>query len=115
DRGQRVEGNAVLVAGDAGVLEAFVSVLAGEAEGTKIDESDMRIGASSDKVGTPFLETVGQRLGVGDYRLRISLELRLQRLAEGNRLGGDDVHQRSALKSGKDRGVDLLGDDFVVG
>ena len=35
-------------------------------------------------------------------------ELGLQRFAEGDRLGGDDVHQRAALHAGEDGRVDLL-------
>ena len=48
-------------------------------------------------------------------RSGVELELRLQRLAEGHGLGGDDVHQRAALQAGEDRRVDLLGDVLVVG
>jgi hypothetical protein len=38
-----------------------------------------------------------------------------QRLAESDRLGGDDVHQRPALQAREDRRVDLLGDRLVIG
>ena len=47
--------------------------------------------------------------------LRVGLEVGLQRLAERDRLGGDDVHQRAALQAGEDRRVDLLRDGLVVG
>ena len=53
DRRQRVEWDAVLVAGDAGALEALVGVLAGEAERTKIDEREVRVRATRDKIGPP--------------------------------------------------------------
>ena len=37
------------------------------------------------------------------------LECRLKRLAEGDRLRGDHVHERPALNAGKDRRVDSVG------
>ena len=61
------------------------------------------------------LQRLGQRLGVLDHVLGVDLEVRPQRLAEGDRLGGDDMHQRAALQAGEDRRVDLLGDRLVVG
>ena len=75
----------------------------------------MRIRAAGDQIGAALLKTAGKRLGVGDHRLGIGLELGLQRLAERHGLGGDDVHQRAALEAGEDRRIDLLGDGFVVG
>ena len=65
-----------------GVLEALVGVLAGEPERPKVDQREMRVGAAGDEVGAALLEPVGERLGVGDHRLGIGLELGLQRLAE---------------------------------
>ena len=56
DRRQRVKGNAVLVAGDAGALEALVGVLAGEAERPKVDQREMRVGAAGDEVRAALLE-----------------------------------------------------------
>ena len=41
--------------------------------------------------------------------LLVDLELRAQRLAEGDGLGGDDVHQRTALDAREDLAVDGLG------
>jgi hypothetical protein len=41
-------------------------------------------------------------------------ELRLQRLVEGNSLGGNHVHQRPALQAGEDRGVDFLRHALVI-
>ena len=38
----------------------------------------------------------------------------LQRLAEGDRLGGDDVHQRPALQAREHRRIHLLGDLLVI-
>ena len=55
-----------------------------------------------------------ERLGVLDDLARIDLEVGLQRFAEGHRLAGDDMHQRTALQAGEDRRIDLLGDVRVV-
>ena len=48
-------------------------------------------------------------LRVGDHLLLIRHELRLHGLQEAHRLGRDDVHQRPALRAGKDRFVDRRG------
>src|SRR3546814_3750840 len=47
--------------------------------------------------------------------LCISLELRLQRFAESNGLGSNDMHQRTALQTGEYRRIDLLGNGFIIG
>ena len=56
-----------------------------------------------DEVRTALLQAVGERLGIGDHRLGVGLELRLQRFAEGDRLGGDHVHERPSLEAREDR------------
>src|SRR3546814_10756355 len=50
-----------------------------------------------------------------DLCLCISLELRLQRFAESNGLGSNDMHQRTALQTGEYRRIDLLGNGFIIG
>ena len=60
------------------------------------------------------LQRLGQRLGILHHILGIDLEVGLQRLAEGHRLGGDHMHQRAALQAGEDGGVDLLRHGFVI-
>ena len=52
---------------------------------------------------------LGQRGRVGDDLRGVLAELRLRRLGEGHRLGGDDVLERAALEPGEHRAVDLLG------
>ena len=48
----------------------------------------------------------GQNLCVGDDLRGIGgLKLGLERLVEGDCLGGDDVHQRAALLTGEDAAV----------
>ena len=46
-------------------------------------------------------KAVRQRLRVRDHLLLIVDELRLHGFEEADRFGGDDVHQRSALRAGK--------------
>ena len=60
-------------------------------------------------------QRLAERLGVVDHALDVELEVGLQRLAEGDGLGGDDVHQRAALQAGEHRRVDLLADLLVIG
>ena len=59
----------------------------------------MRVGAAGDERSTTLDQRLAERLGVVDDVLGVELEGGLQRLAEGDRLGGDDVHQRAALKA----------------
>ncbi len=56
----------------------------------------------------------GEGLGIFDDLLLVGLELRLQRLLEGHRLGGDDMHQRPALDAGEDVAVERLGKLFAA-
>ena len=75
----------------------------------------MVVGAAGDDVEAGALQRVGERSRVLDDVLRVDLEVRPQRLAEGDRLAGDHMHQRPALQAREDRRVDLLGDVLVVG
>ena len=61
------------------------------------------------------LSVSASALAFCDDVLGVELERRAQRLAEGNGLGGDHMHQRAALQAGKDRRVDLLRELLVVG
>ena len=74
----------------------------------------MVVGAAGDDIETVTAQRFRQRLGVLDDVLGVDLEVRAQRLGEGDGLGGDDVHQRAALQAGEDRRVHLLGDRLVV-
>jgi hypothetical protein len=48
-----------------------------------------------------FGQHLGHHLGIVDDLLLIVAKVLAQRLLEGHRLGGDDVHQRAALQAGK--------------
>ena len=69
----------------------------------------MIIRAAGDEIEAAREQGVGQRLGVFHGLGGVIAEGRLHRLAEADRLGGDDVHQRAALRAGEDAGVHFLG------
>src|SRR5579883_3166266 len=115
-----VEGDAVLVAGDAGAPESRLGELAGQPLRPQIDQHEMRIRASRNDGEAALGERRRERPRIGENRARIVLEGRLQRLAEGDRLGGDGVHERPALEAGEDGAVDagadlrILADDHAA-
>ena len=75
----------------------------------------MVIRSAADQVDAAGHQRVREDCGVlHDLRL-IVLEFIVQRLAEGHRLGGDDVHQRTALGAREHGAVYLLRDLLVVG
>src|SRR5258708_58471 len=115
DRRQGIEGNSIFVASDARTLEALVRIFSCEPERPQVDQCNVSVRAAGSKISATFLEPVGHGLGVRNHGLRISFELGLQRFAKSNRLGSDDVHQRSALKTWEDGRVDFLGDGLVIG
>src|SRR3546814_943576 len=54
-------------------------------------------------------------LGIFDDAVRIIRERRVQRFAEGHRLGRDHMFQRTTLDAGEDRRIELLGQHLVIG
>ena len=111
-----ISGHLVFVDGDAHLVQAALQLLAGEvAQVAQIHQSQVVIGTTGHQVHAPAHEPLGQSLGIVHHLLLVYLELRLEGLAQCHRLGGDDVHQRSALSAGEDGGVDLLGQILVVG
>ena len=61
-----------------------------------------------------LLECVREHARVGDDALLVRLEFRLERLAEADRLGGDDMLERAALCAGEDGLVKLLCQFLIV-
>ena len=71
-----------------------------------IDQDQVCVGAAGDDaeaVGTATHSA--SSLSVGDGLRGVFGEGGFERLAEGYRLGGDDVHQRPALLAGEDAAV----------
>ena len=111
----RIERNAVLVAGEPGADQRLLRDVALHALRPEIDQHQMVVGAAGDDVEAAALQRRRKRPRILDDALRIDLEVGPQRLAERDRLRGDDMHQRPALQAGEDRRVDLLRDLLVVG
>ena len=74
----------------------------------KIDQHEMIVGAAGNDAVTMLGQTGGERFGVDDDLALVIAELRLERFVKTNRLGGDDVHERSALHAGENSRIDLL-------
>ncbi len=108
-------GDGVLVHGKAHALEQLLCFLAGDVGGGEVDEHQMVVGAAGNQAKAALNHALAHCGAVGDDVLDVGLELGLQRLAEGNGLGGDDVHERAALGAREHRAVDLLGKGLVVG
>ena len=56
-----------------------------------------KLSAAGHDVQPSRFESLGQRFCICNDISGVELECGTQRLAEGNRLGGDHMHQRSAL------------------
>src|ERR671917_630679 len=100
----------VLVARDADGLEGLLELLAGCARFDQVHQDQVVVRAAGDEVEPAFQESLGHRLAVLDYPTGVVLELWLERLAEGDGLAGDRVHEGAALHPREDAAVDLLGE-----
>ena len=94
-------------------VERLLGQLAADAQRRHVDQHQVIVGAAADELQAAGEQRLGQRLGVVDDLLGVRLELGLQRLAEADRLAGDDVHQRPALDAGEHAAVDRLAVLFL--
>jgi hypothetical protein len=92
-------GTRILVDGDVRAQRGF-RILAGDALADHVDQHQVVLGAAGDDLVAARDDRVRHRLRVLHHLLLVVLELRLQRFLEGDGLGGDDVHQRTALDAG---------------
>ena len=70
----------------------------------------MVVGPAGDRAGSPARISSSARAWALAMTWRgVGLEVGPERLAEADRLAGDDVHQRAALEAGEDGRVELLG------
>ena len=76
--------------------------------GVEVDEDEVDVGAAGEHRDAARFEPGGERLGVGDRLPLACAELLAGGDPQGDRLGGDRVHQRPALLAGEDRFVDRL-------
>ncbi len=112
----RIKRNGILVYRDPGLLQRRLGHLAGQPLGPKIHQQQMGIRPSRDQAKAEGAKLLGQRDRVQLDLALVRAELVTQGLLEGDRLGGDDVHQGAALEAGKevlveDRRVLLLTHD----
>src|SRR5699024_11053642 len=104
-----------LVGGDVHLVQVVLQLLAGALLVQQVDEHQVVVGAAGHQLDAAGGQRRGQGLGVVHDRLGVVLELRLERLAKADGLGGDDVLQRAALSAGEDGRVDALDQVLVVG
>lgn len=83
--------------------------------GPQIDQHHMAVGPARDDPQPTGHQRIGQHAGVGDDLPRIVAKFGAQCLAEGHGFGGDDMHQRAALISGKHGRIQLFRQRFVIG
>ena len=102
----------VLVDGDVHLVQTMLQLLAGDTGFPQIHQHQMVIRAAGYQLEAAVQQAGGQRLGVFADLILIALEGGRQRLAEADRLGRDDMHQRPALGAGEHRFVDGLGQLF---
>src|SRR5204863_5367564 len=105
-----IEGDPVLVYGDAGAIENFLRLFAVNFLRAKIDEHQMIIGAAGDDAVTMFGQAGSKRFGIQDNLPLIFAELRLERFMKANGFRCDHVHERAALHARENGRIDLLGE-----
>ena len=74
----------------------------------KIDQHEMIVGAAGNDAITVVRQTGCECLGIDHNLALIIAERRLQRFMKTNRFRRDNMHERSALDSGKNSRVDLF-------
>ena len=110
----RVEWHAVLVAGDAGILERYLGDVAGQALRAQIDQDKMRVCTAGNDIDATPDQCLAKNPGIRHDKLDIGPEFRTERLTEAGRLAGDGMDQRTTLKAREDRRVDLLSKCLVI-
>ncbi len=115
--GSWVIGDAVFIGDDASGFEGIGGVGAGEvsAAWSEVDEHEVVIGSAGAEAVAALYESGGEGGGVFDDLLAVGFEGGLEGFVEGDGLGGDDVHEGSALGAWEDGAVDGFGEVFVVG
>ena len=104
-----VEGDAVLVGGHAGPLEAGFGLVAQHAVVAEVHQEKVVVRAAADDAPAAILQALGQGLSVADHLVAVGLELGSHDLVQGHGLGRNHVHQGAALDAREDRAVKALG------
>src|ERR671917_1928754 len=100
----------VLVARDADGLEGLLELLACGGRFDQVHQDQVVVRPAGDEVEPALEQSLRHRLTILDYLAGVAPELGLERLAEGDGLAGDGVHEGSALHPREDAAVDLLGE-----
>ena len=109
-RGQWIEGNGILVHGDAGAVERFFGVGAGDAARMNFDEKKMIVGAAGDDAESALSNGRGHGFGVGDDLFLIFGEAGFGCFLEADSFGSDGVDERSTLQAGERQLVEFFGE-----
>ena len=104
-----IVGDGVLIDDNAGGVQGGIGFFAGNSLVGQVHEHQVRIGATRHDLITALDESLRQRARVGDHLLLIPLERRRQCLLEGDRFGGNHMHERTALQAWENNLVDGLG------
>ena len=107
--------NGVLVGGDVNRIQTRLQILAGALLVGQINEQQVIVGTAGNQLDTARLQLCSHSLGILDDLACVLLELRLQCLAEANRLGRDNMLERTALGAREYSGVNALCQNCVVG
>src|SRR5690606_36791977 len=111
---QRIVGHGVLVDGDIGETQRFVRFLAGDALPDQAEQEEVVVGAAGHDAVATLLEYFHHRARIGDHAFLVVYESWLHGFPETHRLGGDDVHQRTALVFREHGEVEVLVQHLVL-
>ena len=98
ERRPRVVRHGVLVDRDVRAPERRVGILARVVLADQVEQEQVVVGAAGDDAVAAVLQRLRHRARVLDHLPLVRLELGRERLEQRDRLGGDHVHQRTALQ-----------------
>ena len=104
----RLERDGVLVHRDPRAVERLLGVLPRDIAAGEVHQQEMRLGTARDEPEAAGEQRGGERLRVPQDLLLIGTPFRRERLAEGDGLARNHVHQRPALDAGHDGLVERL-------
>ncbi len=104
-------GDGVFVGRDVGGVEGVLGDFPGQIRiGTaQVNQDEMVIGSAADKTVSPREEGIGEGGRVANNLFLVGSEFGFESFAKADGFGGDDMHERAALGSGKYGRVNLFG------
>ena len=103
-----------LVGGDAGLFKPALRGLAGHARCGQVEQDQVSVGAAGNDRYPAGSQDRGQLRGIALDLVGVAPELRLQRLAQADRLRGYHLRVQAALNARKDCGLQLLLPAFLA-